>query len=695
MIGGKNMRILFLTLFNALFLMSIFTFPVISMEVTWPQEEEVQRVARKSLSDIPFHGPTRIQFRLLNSGDFGSYVYLVEADTNEKAILRVLNPLSSRSYRQNEISLAQNAGHKGISPKVLHMSDELDFYITEFFNSTSLDPLKFHQPLYLQKAASLIRNIHQELQSASYTKNEMERAFELANIMIHNSAPLPRNFKDTLWEASLALSLLFNEKEDLVSCHYDLNWGNFLHGGKILKVIDWECGGMGNRFIDLGIFSHYMAMGKKLDRKFLESYFQYEPSTVQRLKLSLGKRIFHFMMGVYELSMPFFEGAWPYRKKKFPDVFYSQKELDHYYNLSLLTPKRLALKYINKEIQFDHAPSSHQERGIMCLKSFHELMSNSNFANALKRMLVSKLCSYFLHNYRIDGFKLKKTSHGLDKDVFFVCCNKNIRGVLKIFSNDKKEELKLKQMQELRDKRVPMPKITSKKEIGDRLFVLFEYIEGVHPEKSKDHITGIAKVMAQLHRLPPPPAIPVIFIQDLEKGFEKLFRVCQEWSKLPFLAEVYRNINKQYTSTLPIGLLHGDISSSNILITRNPGIVLLDFDHMQISYFLTDIARALIFFGFDSSGKPIPRNIKSFLSAYHTARPLQKGEVQNLQNHLKLSLINIALLNHYRLHVKRDISLSKFEDSFYNMELEPEFLVKKLKLLGDRLGRSAFSFDNI
>ena len=61
--------------------------------------------------------------------------------------------------------------------------------------------------------------------------------------------------------------------EPLCLCHNDLLAGNFVDDGTTLRIIDWEFGGRGNRFFDLGNIAAGLQMTDAQERAFLHTYF--------------------------------------------------------------------------------------------------------------------------------------------------------------------------------------------------------------------------------------------------------------------------------------------------------------------------------------------------------------------------------------------------------------------------------------
>jgi thiamine kinase-like enzyme len=69
-------------------------------------------------------------------------------------------------------------------------------------------------------------------------------------------------------------------------CHNDLLAGNFLDDGTTMHIIDWEYGGRGDRFFDLGNFAANLKLTAEQEAIFLDGYFgAIRPEQVRRVRL--------------------------------------------------------------------------------------------------------------------------------------------------------------------------------------------------------------------------------------------------------------------------------------------------------------------------------------------------------------------------------------------------------------------------
>jgi thiamine kinase-like enzyme len=69
-------------------------------------------------------------------------------------------------------------------------------------------------------------------------------------------------------------------------CHNDLLAGNFIDDGTTMRIIDWEYGGLGDRFFDLGNFAVNLQLDAAQEQALLKAYFaDVRPEQLRRLRL--------------------------------------------------------------------------------------------------------------------------------------------------------------------------------------------------------------------------------------------------------------------------------------------------------------------------------------------------------------------------------------------------------------------------
>ncbi len=76
---------------------------------------------------------------------------------------------------------------------------------------------------------------------------------------------------------------IYRYKKELVLCHNDLNIKNILFS-KVVKLIDWEYAGVGDKYFDLASVIEEFSFSKREEKVFLDTYFAHKKYNQQKLQ---------------------------------------------------------------------------------------------------------------------------------------------------------------------------------------------------------------------------------------------------------------------------------------------------------------------------------------------------------------------------------------------------------------------------
>jgi Ser/Thr protein kinase RdoA (MazF antagonist) len=176
----------------------------------------------------------------------------------------------------------------------------------------------------------------------------------------------------------------------------------------------------------------------------------------------------------------------------------------------------------------------------------------------------------------------------------------------------------------------------------DQTVIVTDYVAGEHPDQySPPRIAAVATLMATMHQLAAEfrfdghRSWPGTLIEMTADRISR-FRALQLPDSLAAPAAELREIITTYETRaeffeladLPRGVIHGDLTSSNLLFREGSIVGLLDFDDSRNSYFVEDIVKSLLF----NFGELAVRlledhgSVRHFLAAYEAIRPLQESE---------------------------------------------------------------------
>jgi thiamine kinase-like enzyme len=156
-------------------------------------------------------------------------------------------------YRDHEYACSKIAAELGIGADVIHYVSDDGILMSRFIEGTPVSAEEAGRPDSLARILESIKCIHNGPEfpgrfSAFETVRSYYRFAKEAEVSFPDTLPAVLELMHQIESAVTGLC------ED-VSCHNDLLAANFLDDGKTMRIIDWEYGGMGDPFFDLGNFS--------------------------------------------------------------------------------------------------------------------------------------------------------------------------------------------------------------------------------------------------------------------------------------------------------------------------------------------------------------------------------------------------------------------------------------------------------
>jgi Ser/Thr protein kinase RdoA (MazF antagonist) len=289
---------------------------------------------------------------------------------------------------------------------------------------------------------------------------------------------------------------------------------------------------------------------------------------------------------------------------------------------------------------------------------------------------VKPLVEAIKETLNITNISLSGSVHGGDNKVFFINKENNVLGIAKCYTKRTiKEVERIYQLSEKLSQELPIPKTLGILEHDNLPVVLQSFLPGTHYSfYNSKQLSEIARSMAKIHSIKLDYQAPVVNTKEFD--YFGLLKLCSCFPEYQFISKLYESINLEYLNDLPMAIIHGDISCSNILFIDNKISGIIDLDHARYSYRLTDIARAQVFFSFDSIGNVNEDNIKLFLKLYIRSNALIPEEFSNFYSHMKLLLIKMILETYYYVEVKKEVSPEIFTNSSFNQSWQ--LLLKKL-----------------
>jgi amino acid transporter/thiamine kinase-like enzyme len=229
--------------------------------------------ARALAAHVPAFAGKGVTVTLLGGG-MTNRNYKVDVDA-DSYVLRIAGEGTDKLGidRQCEIVCTQAAASAGIGPEFLCHLPAHGITLTRFVPGKQLNADDARNPETLARLARALRSIHDHptpLGLKPFNPFAVIRDY-LARAAAQNVAMPP--------EWNQALAVLERIETEVASdgthclCHNDLLPANFLDAGDRICIIDWEYGGHGDRFFDLGNFAVNHRLDAAQETLLLEAYF--------------------------------------------------------------------------------------------------------------------------------------------------------------------------------------------------------------------------------------------------------------------------------------------------------------------------------------------------------------------------------------------------------------------------------------
>jgi thiamine kinase-like enzyme len=189
--------------------------------------------------------------------------------------------------RAREVACSRAAEDAGVGPSVVAYLEEHRTLITAFVQGILLDRERVRQPETLRRVAQTLRRCHDHHVPADlgeFSPFQTIRSYH--HLARERNVPLPERLGEALQRFD-RIERELQTGEPRCLCHNDLLAANFLDDGESIRIIDWEYGGLGDRFFDLGNFAVNNRLDEVQERDLLRYYYVGEdrPEHFRRLRL--------------------------------------------------------------------------------------------------------------------------------------------------------------------------------------------------------------------------------------------------------------------------------------------------------------------------------------------------------------------------------------------------------------------------
>lgn len=251
----------------------------------WEKKEMEARV-RAACAEVPMLHGKGLDLKELGGG-LTNVNYQVSAD-GVACVVRIFGEntelLGIDRIRETECHRAAAAA--GVASQVIAFLPQHRALVTQFIEGKVLTAADAHRPEILRCIAQALRRCHRhpvEAHLGAFSALAVIRQYH--QLASDRRARLPAELPECL----AILEGIENELKGGPApclCHNDLLAENFIDQGGTLRIIDWEYGGLGDPFFDLGNFAVNTGLTEVEERLLLTEYFgAARPEDLRRLRL--------------------------------------------------------------------------------------------------------------------------------------------------------------------------------------------------------------------------------------------------------------------------------------------------------------------------------------------------------------------------------------------------------------------------
>lgn len=216
---------------------------------------------------------------------------IVTADDTSIAV-RVAGPGTAKYInRPAEKHNASLMSSIGIAPEIYYYDPKTGSQLCEFIKADTMHPEDFNNnPDVVVKSAEIMRKYHDSGLEFKSTLNPIAKIKEYLEILQENGFDKRYDEWNRIADRLEKIEEAYKKNPPkLVPCHNDTLAENFMYDGKVMRVIDWEYGGMNDRFYDMSCVFVENPLNKEHEELYLKTYFGAEPNEEQRARVLINK----------------------------------------------------------------------------------------------------------------------------------------------------------------------------------------------------------------------------------------------------------------------------------------------------------------------------------------------------------------------------------------------------------------------
>lgn len=207
----------------------------------------------------------------------GGEAYVLRVGGNDTGLLGI--------DRAIEYGCTLAASRVGVAPEPVAYLEPEGYLVTRFISGVGIPAEEIGTETNITRVVGSLKRYHalDEFPGAFSPFRVVEAYLPTAR---RHRAPLPAHIDWFVSRSAEIEKAMAKDPRPSVACHNDLLNGNFIDDGHLIRILDWEYGGLGDRFFDLGNFSAQHGFSDEQDDLLLKIYFgDVTPARRARLKL--------------------------------------------------------------------------------------------------------------------------------------------------------------------------------------------------------------------------------------------------------------------------------------------------------------------------------------------------------------------------------------------------------------------------
>jgi thiamine kinase-like enzyme len=221
----------------------------------------------------------------------GREVFILRIPADQNGVL---------TNRSHEIANMKAAAISGVSPPLVHHLLPEHITIIPYIPGTSLSRESIvENPPLLRRIVHTIKFAHENIHFQSFF-DPFTTSDRYLSVFHMYKAPLPKDFPQLRKRILEIRRSLARSSVRLVSCHNDLTSENFIVRDHKIWIIDWEYGGLGDPFYDLGNFSAEHLFTSEMEELIIAEYCG-SCNEQSLFRLRLYKVISDYWWGVWSM----------------------------------------------------------------------------------------------------------------------------------------------------------------------------------------------------------------------------------------------------------------------------------------------------------------------------------------------------------------------------------------------------------